>query len=295
VVVARNESKLAAEVAGTVTRWTVETGGKVARGELLVEIDATEYRLALERAANAVDAARSRLALAETQLARTRELVAQNFLSQEALNARDTEVQLARTELASAQTQRSSAQRALGLTRVHAPFAAHVRQRLAQAGEYVAPGTPLYLLSEAGAAELSAQLAPDDLASLRGASEIRFEAQGMRQRVAVLRVAGTASATARTREVRLAAPQGAEAGSEGRLVWLDSRLHLPAASLVRRGAGLGVFTVEGGRALFVALPQAQEGRAEPVPATLTAATRVVVAGQAALQDGQAVSAAAPAR
>jgi RND family efflux transporter MFP subunit len=295
VVVARNESRLAAEVAGTVLRWTAEAGATVKRGELLVQIDPTDYRLALERAGNAVDAAQARVTLAESQLARTRDLVAQNFLSQEALVARETEARLARAELASAKTQHAGAQRSLARTQVRSPFAAHVKQRLAQAGEYVAPGAPLYVLSEAGAAELSAQIAPSDLASLSGSSELLFEAQGRRHAVKLLRTGGTVNATSRTREVRVAAPPEVPAGTEGRLIWRDARAHLPAASLVRRGGQLGVFTVQGGVARFVALPQAQEGRAEPVPASLPPSTLVVHGGQEALQDRQAVSVAPAAR
>ena len=48
-VIARNESKLAAEVAGTVLRWSADTGARVRRGEVLAEIDPADYRLALDR------------------------------------------------------------------------------------------------------------------------------------------------------------------------------------------------------------------------------------------------------
>lgn len=288
VVVARNQARVAAEVAGTVRRWTVDAGGRVARGALLAEIDPADYRLARERAATAVEAARARLALAESQHASTRALVAQGFLSQEALRQRDTELQLARSELAANRSQFASAERALARTRIVAPFDASVSERLAQTGEYVAPGTVLYVLTETGGAELSARLAPEEVASLRAAPEPVFESPGGRSAAKLLRVAGSVSAPARTVEVRLAPREPLVPGTEGRLLWREDRPHVPAALLVRREGRLGVFTVQDGRARFVPLPQAQEGRAAPAEG-LAAGLPLVTDGQAQLRDGQSVA------
>lgn len=286
--VPRNQARVAAEVAGTVLRWRVDAGASVRRGDLLAEIDPTDYRLERDRAQAAVQATQARLALAQTQWQRTRELVAQNFLSQEALNQRETELKLLQAELAAHRAQLAAAERALARTRIVAPFAATVSQRLAQAGEYVAPGTVLYVLTETGAAEVSAQVAPEDVAGLRSAGDPRFDAGGGRTvALKLLRVAGAVTAPSRTVEVRLAPQEAVLPGTEGRLLWTEDRAHLPPALIVRRERRLGVFTVAEGRARFVPLPGAQEGRA--AAATLPADTPVVISGQAALQDGTPVS------
>lgn len=295
VVLARNESKVAAEVAGRLLRWGPEVGETVAQGALLAEIDPSDHRLARDRAAAGLQAAEARQALARTQLQRSRELVAQGFQSQEAVNLRETELQALGAEIAALRAQLAGAEQQLARTRVTAPFAASVRQRLAQAGEYLAPGTPLYVLVERGGAELSAALPPAELAGLRAAGEWRFEGPGQSLPLRLLRVADTVSAPARTVEVRLAAQAPAvlpPPGSEGRLHWRDPRPHLPAEWVVRRVVAgrsqLGVFVVEAGRARFVPLPGAQEGRAAAA-AGLPAQARLVVQGQAALVPGQAVT------
>ena len=297
---ARNEARIAAEVAGTVTSWSVDAGGRVERGAVLAQIDDGEYRLALQRAAAALQAAQARLGLAEAQARRARELVAQNFLAQEVLSARETELGLARAEHAAAQASQASAERAVRLTTVRAPFDAHVRQRLAQRGEYVPAGTPLYVLSERDAGEVVALIAPAELDGLLGSADIAFVARGRRHPVRVLRVAGTVEPTARTQELRLGAAgvpavQTLAPGTEGRLVWRDARAHLPASLLLRRGEEIGIYIVQSGRARFVAVPQAQEGRAAPVPDGLAPQTPVVTSGQAGLRDGQPVTVGAAGR
>jgi RND family efflux transporter MFP subunit len=286
-VAPRNEAKLAAEVPGRVLRWTLDTGGSVRRGALLVELDATDHRLARERARAAVQASQARLKLAQQQLQRARELVDQGFFSAEALNARETDVQLAQSDLASQRAQLATAEHALTKTRISAPFDASVKERLAQAGEFVGAGTPLYVLTQADAAEVSAQVALADVAGVRASQRVEFLAADRAVPLKLLRVSATVSAPARTVEVRLAPQQPVTIGSAGQLRWADHRPHLPASLLVQRERRLGVFVVEAGKAKFVPLPEAQEGRA--AAADLPPNALVVVSGQAALQDGQAVT------
>lgn len=291
-VIARNESKLAAEVAGTVLRWSADTGARVRRGEVLAEIDPTDYRLALDRARLAAEASAARLKLAEAQLKRAQSLVEKGFISQEALSQKETEVALMRAELAANRAQQATAERQLAKTRLRAPFDAEVRERKGQAGETVTAGTVLYVLAEAGASELAASVSPADAASLKAARAPRFEAMGGQYPLRLLRLGTTLSPTARTQEARFAfAGEMPPAGSDGRLVWDDPLPHLPAAVIVRRASGLGVFVAESGKARFVPLPGAQEGRPAPLPAGLGEGTQLVVGGQAALQDGMAIRAA----
>jgi RND family efflux transporter MFP subunit len=292
-VMARNESRLSAEVSGVVLRWTAEVGSTVKKGQLLVEIDPVDFRLAQAQAQAALDAALARLRQAEQQFKRAQELVAQGFFSQEALVQRETEVALKRSDLASNRAQLAGAQRQLAKATLRAPFAGSVVERLAQTGEAVAPGTVLYVLAETGAAEVSASIAPADVAGLRRASDLVFETRGKTYPLRLLRVGSTVSAPARTQEVRLGFATAGPAkqppvpvGSDGRLLWSDPQPYLPAPLLVRRGEAIGVFVAQGKVARFVALPGAQEGRATAV--ALPAATRVVVRGQATLQDGAAI-------
>ncbi|WP_052369196.1 efflux RND transporter periplasmic adaptor subunit [Serpentinimonas barnesii] len=296
-VLARNESRLSAEVAGTVQRWSADVGATVRRGELLLQIDPTDHELALQRAQAGRDAAMARLQLGLAQLQRGRDLVAQGFFSKEALTQRETEVALQQADLASAEAQLRSARRQLARTRVLAPFAGTVVQRTAQVGEAVAPGTPLFVLVEGAAAELQAHVPPAELPGLRRAGAWQFQPQGSPALLdlRLLRASPTIQTANRAHAVRLgwtpaaaaAAATSAPPGSSGVLRWRDPQPHIPAALLVRRGSELGIFVRQGQQARFVALPGAQEGRAAPTD--LPPDTLLVVRGQAALSHGQALN------
>ncbi len=301
-VSARNESRLAAEVSGTLLRWTADVGATVAKGELLAQIDPRDAQLAVQRAQAALAASSARLQLAQGQLERSKELVAQGFFSKEALAQRETDVALQQTEVNSSRAQLATEQRQLAKTTLRAPFAGSVKERLAQTGEAVAPGTVLYVLVESGRTEVNATLSPGDVAGLRRAQAIRLDTPDGSHAVRLLRIGATVTEPSRTRTARLAfvAPaQAPAAGTSGTLRWQESQPHLAPDLLVRRGTQLGVFVQQGtgdaATARFVPVPGAQEGRATPVPASLPADTRVIVRGQAMLQPGQAISAQAAAR
>lgn len=290
-VVARNTSKLAAEMSGTVQAWTRELGQSVARGELLVQLDPQDAQIALRRARAALAAAEAELRLANAQWERARQLVAQNFLSQEALAQRDTERVRAQTALDRERAALETAERDLARTRVLAPFAATVSERRAQVGETVAPGTLLYVLTERGHDEVQATLAPTDVPGLRGAGAWQLASPVGTHALRLLGVTDTVNAPARTQTARFTFVNPSDApppGTSGTLRWSDAQAQLPPNLLVRRASALGIFVLEGERARFVPVPGAQEGRTAAPPTALTATTPVVVQGQDKLQDGLSV-------
>jgi RND family efflux transporter MFP subunit len=295
-VVARNESKVAAEQMGIILEWSADAGETVRRGQLIAQLDPRDAELGVQRAQAALDAALARERLAITQLRRARELVTQGFFSQESLTQRETETAVLSAEVNAARVQLATARRQLDKTRILAPFDGVVRERLAQRGESVAPGSVLFLISERGANELSATVNPAEAEGLRQSESARFVALGQTHPVRLLRISSAVSNTARTQSARLEFVQPAKAppaGLSGTLIWRDARPHLPASLPVRRDGALGVFVVEtsgpGGSSVarFKPLPGAQEARANPV--TLPADTLIVVSGQMGLRDGDRLS------
>ncbi|RPH62465.1 MAG: efflux RND transporter periplasmic adaptor subunit, partial [Burkholderiales bacterium] len=282
-----NESRIAAQVSAAIATIEARVGERVRRGAVLARLDDADFRLALERAQAQRDALAARLRLAETQLERARELQARGFFSPEALSQRDAEVASLRAELRALDAQIAGARRDLVRTLIRAPFDAVVRERNAQLGELAAPGSVLFVLTDAGAPEVSAAVPADDAPRLSDAASIEFESGGRRHPLRLERVSPVIDPASRTQEARLSfAGAPLPAGAAGRLLWRDPRPHLPATLMVRRDRMLGIFVVEGERARFVPVPDAQEGR--PAPAALAPGAQVVVAGQSGLQDRDAV-------
>lgn len=287
--VSLNESRVAAEIAGRIEAIPVRVGERVARGAVLARIDCRDHELERARTNAALKVTRSRLALAEQQLERARALGGQGFFSKEAVAARETELQVQRAEGEQARAQLDAAERAVGKCTVRSPFSAIVRERLGQVGELAAPGSPLIAISDTGSVEISAQIQLKDADSLRKARDLRFVGDGEARELALLRISPAIAPQARTVEARLRFKGGpAAAGASGAVIWRDSRPHVPAEVVVRREGRLGIFVAQNGVARFHALADAQEGR--PAPIDLAPGTRLVVAGQLALLNGQPLAA-----
>lgn len=284
-VVSLNESRIAAEITGRIEAVPVEVGQRIERGAVIARIDCRDHELARARAAAVLTAARSRLALADQQLARARELQAQGFFAEEALAARVTEVEVLRADAAQAEAQLGAAARAVSKCVVRAPFAAIVRERLGRVGELAAPGTPLAVLVDQERIEVAAQVQTKDTRSLERAAEVQFLGPRGALPLALERISPAIDPQTRAVEARLRFVGDAAApGASGRISWRDVDAHVPPELVVRRGGRLGVFVDEAGTARFHALPEAQEGR--PARVDLPAGARVVVSGQLALEDGQ---------
>ena len=287
-VVSLNESRIAAEVAAVIVSMNAEVGQVVEKGAVLARLDARDSALALDRAAAAEASAKARLGLAEAQLRRARELKEKNFISQEALNHRETEVAVVAADARAARAALDTARRNLDKCILRAPFRAIVRARSGQVGELAGIGTALYTLLDADRLEIAAQVPARDAEQLAQVKDIAFVGQDGRHAVSLIRISPAIERAARTREVRLHFKGTAVSpGAEGRIAWRDPAAHIPPEYLVRRGAQLGVFVLEAGKARFVPLAEAQEGR--PTPAELKSDARIAADGRHALSDGQAVA------
>jgi len=287
-VLGKNEARLAAEVSARIVAIAVDSGDTVKAGQVLVRLDAKDAELALARAEAGLAQSAARLAQAEAQTARARSLREKNFISAEALTLRETELSAAQADAQSARANRDSARRGVDKCIITAPFSGIVRGRTAQLGELAAPGTPLLTLADTSDLQLVAQVQARDAEGLAGAAKAEFAAARQTHALTLLRISGAISREARTVEARyrFAGPAPAP-GTEGRLVWRDPRPHIPADYILRRNGRYGVFVLDGSKASFRELPQAQEGR--PASADFSPDAQIVTRGRHALQDGMSVA------
>ncbi len=288
-VVTLNDSRIAAEVSARIVEIPVEVGQTVERGTVLARLDARDFELAAQQAGAALEAARARSQLADSQLERAKALVEQGFVSSEALSQRESDARAAAADVAANNAALAAARRNVQKSVIRAPFRAIVRERLASVGEIASPGMQLLRVLDASRIEVSAQIQPADAEDLRRAKKPVFTAQtGERYALKLVRIVPALDMRERSQEARLRFSRQSSAlpGTAGRLVWDSGRPHLPPDLVVRRNGQLGAFVAEGNKARFVPLPDAEEGR--PAPVDLPAGTAVITEGRLQLQPGDAV-------
>jgi RND family efflux transporter MFP subunit len=294
-VLSLNRALVAAEITGVVKRVGADVGQSIQRGDLLLEIDPTDYQLALQQAEAGLATGKAQKAQADVRLERARQLTEGNYLSADDLLARETEAQVAVAQIQAHQAAVAIARRNLEKCRIVAPFNGVVSERMAQVGSFVSLGTPLLEVAETDQIEVSAEL-PDEIAdSLGRAAHIEFLSRNQSWPLELLRLSPLVDPTTRSREARfrLATAEGSAApaiGRSGEVSWQVSRGMLPANLLVQRDGILGVFLAVDGKARFTPLPGAQEGRPVPMvlPSDLAPDSRIIVTGRERLQDGDRI-------
>jgi len=177
-VTPRTESDLVAEVAGRIT-WvspSLAAGGFFEEGELLAQIDASDYELAVDRAEAALNRAESELALARSHLERRRSLAERGVASTATLDEAVNTERVATAALRDVRALRSQAFRDLERSRVVAPFAGRVREKRVDVGQFVGRGAGVARIYAVDYAEVRLPIADQEAAFVDLPIEYRGEA-----------------------------------------------------------------------------------------------------------------------
>jgi RND family efflux transporter MFP subunit len=142
-VVSRNDARISGEVGGTLA-WIAEPGVAVKRGDTIARLDPERLALALRDNEAALKRLEAQLQLLNTQRVRLQTLG--NVVSQSNLDEALSRERMAEQDVEQARVARDRARLDRDRATVRAPFDGIVAERLQQAGEFVAGGSPLLRL-----------------------------------------------------------------------------------------------------------------------------------------------------
>ncbi|MFN4103482.1 MAG: efflux RND transporter periplasmic adaptor subunit [Tepidimonas sp.] len=295
-----------AKVAGELRELRVPEGEPVRAGQVLGQLDATEYEARLRQAQQQAAAARAQLEIAERALQNNRALVERGFISRNALETSESNAAAARANWLAAQAAVDVARKALDDTWLRASLNGWVSQRFAQPGERLGVDARVLEVVDLRTLELRATLTPEEVGQVRVGAPAVLQVDGLAEPVAarVARLNPSVQAGTRAVPVYLAlqpheglrhglfATGHIEVARETALALPDSAIRLDAARpyvlllqgerVVRRTVTLGPRATAGGAAVRIITDGLTEGD-------------VVLAGSVgALPEGVAVRLAAPA-
>lgn len=168
-----------ARIASIVQDITVREGDPVRRGQLLGRLDTAEFELRVRQADEQATAAKSQLDLAERALANNRALVAQGFISQNALDTSVMNAAGARASLQAAQAAADLARKSLHDAQIRAPLDGSVAQRFVQPGERVAVDARLLEIVDLSRIELEAAISADRIGEVRVGQRALLHVDGL--------------------------------------------------------------------------------------------------------------------
>jgi membrane fusion protein (multidrug efflux system) len=156
---------LGAEVAGRIVRVHGFTGKKVAKGELLAEIDPVDFEIQSRADQSEIARLGNLLQQQERVVERQQKLVSQGFITQNAADDAIAQRNALREQLNSAKARSDATGRSLTKARVVAPIDGEIETQIIATGDYVKLGDPLFKL--VGVQELRAHLFLPESAATR--------------------------------------------------------------------------------------------------------------------------------
>lgn len=298
------DPKIAAEVAGRVTRVLGFTGKRVKKGELLAEIDAVDFEIQSRGDAAEIKRLQALLANQERIVERQQKLVSQGFISQNALDEALAQRAVLREQLSAARARAESTGRSLGKTKVVAPIDGEIESQVVAPGDYVKVGDPLFTL--VGTQRMRAHLLFPESASsrIRPGLTVRLESPAapgrpIESRIDEIKPTVSAGNRALDAIVNFETNDGAfrGGGSVNARVVLQVKkdaIMVPEESVVLRPAGKVVYVVANGRVSqrMVETGLKQDGLQEVLKG-LVPGEVIATDGAGFLSDGAAVTLAKP--
>jgi RND family efflux transporter MFP subunit len=208
VVQAGTESKLSFKVPGTVQRVNVDIGTKVRAGQLLIQLDPTDYDIQVKEAENARDMARAAEIQAESNYERIRALYENRSASKSALDAARASYESAHEQDNISKKRRKLARNQLEYTSLKAPVAGAVSDVRCEENENIQAGQPVVLLTSGSELEVKIAMPEILIAQIREGDNVSVtldavQSKSFKSKVTEVGVASTGFATTYPVMVRL--------------------------------------------------------------------------------------------
>jgi RND family efflux transporter MFP subunit len=304
---ARSEARLGFRVAGKLAMRSAEVGQRVKAGQVLAQLDVSDYQLAEQAAQAQVQAATTQRDLAAADYKRYAALREQNFISGAELERRDTTLKAAQASLDQALAQGKVQGNQRGYTTLVADKAGTVVGVDAEVGQVLTLGAPVVRLAYDGPRDVVVSVPEHKAAAVRVGqpASVRLWAADSHVSGQVREVAASADPVSRTFAVKvaLAMPKGAaqpEAalGATAYVQFAPAAagtgpmlIKLPTSALWQKAGGSAVWLFDPASSTVKAQPvvvATADGNQAVIAAGLKGGEQIVVAGVHVLTDGQKV-------
>ena len=251
VIEAVRQSTVSAQVAGRIVEINYDVGDFVKKGQVIVRIDQAEARQIVAGTEAQVAQARASHENARVALERNRQLAAQKFISQAALDKAEAEFRVAEAQLKAAMAGAGQAATTKAYTVVVAPYSGVVAVRHVELGEMASPGKPLMTGFDPADMRVIATVPQYKVAEIRTSPRAMVEIPSLNKWIQVKTITVLPAADPRTHAtlVRLELPETTREVYPGMFarahftVGRARKLVVPAAAILKRSEVTGVYVI----------------------------------------------------
>ncbi|HTN60777.1 MAG TPA: efflux RND transporter periplasmic adaptor subunit, partial [Devosia sp.] len=175
----QRQTQVASQVSGRVVAVMVRPGDTVRDGDVLLQLDTESLRIQLDQQTSTAEATRAQLVLAESQLARTNDLIERGLTATSGLEQAQSSADALRANLAALQGQVAAARIAVQNATVKATMAGIVSARSVEPGQTVQAGAALFTIVDLDRLELSAAAPVGSSAQIKPGQSVGVSVEGL--------------------------------------------------------------------------------------------------------------------
>lgn len=295
----RIESRLGFRVGGKIVAREVDVGTMVKRGQVLMQLDPQDLKLAQLQAVAGLKAAQSNRDLAKAELQRYQDLRAKNFVSQAILDAKQTASQAAQAAWDQAAAAAKNQSNQTGYATLVSDVDGVVTGVDAEAGQVVAAGTPVVRVAQTRDRDVVIGIPEDQVNMVRQVTDIQVHIWAEPGKVIagkLRELAPVADPASRTYAAKIALPADAAVrlGMTAYVTFTSkipkALIKVPLTALVQQRLQSAVWVVESGRVRLVPVQiDGPSGNDILLAGGVTPGQTVVIAGVNLLKPGQKVT------
>ena len=303
---AKTSPTIAAEVGGRIISVKRDVGQEVRSGQLLAEIDDTDFGLARQLVSADIARLQALIKAQKLQVKRFQELVHNKSANQSSLDNAQAKLGSLQAQLVGARVRLQQADRSMTKTRIISPVSGRIDERRISVGDYLKAGTPLFKITALDT--LQARLPfPEALASqlhigqLARLSSPVMPGTHIDSRISEIRPQILPSNLAIEIIIDIENTQGWEPGAsvtgKVQVARHENAVVVPTGCIIRRPSGLVVYRITGNKVVETAVSTGlvQDGETE-ILSGVNSGDQLVLDGAPYLTDGITVdvkTAAAP--
>lgn len=238
-VLSARRTTVASRILASIEEVRVAAGDDVAAGDVLVTLDARDPIARVAQASETVKAAEAQRDLAKSELDRANDLLKRGVGTRQRYDQALSNLQVAKAEVDRLRQSLGEAETALSYTKIRAPVAGRVIDRLAEPGDTVGPGQSLLRLYDPGALRIEAPVRESLAVRLKVGDRLRVEvpALGEVMNGPIDEIVPFAESGARTLLVKVRLP-----GNTKLFSGLYARVAIPAGKRLRLVVPAGAVT-----------------------------------------------------
>lgn len=252
LIEAVRQSTVSAQISGRIVDIRFDTGDYVKKGEVIVRIDERAATQAVAASRAQVQEAEAALRNARASYERSRQLHAQNFISQAALDKAEADYKSAQARVTALLAGAGQAATERSFATVVAPYSGIVSARHVELGEMATPGRPLMTGFDPSTLRVVATVPQAQVSAIQAGGTARVEIPSINKWIEVkqMSVVPTADPRTHTTRIRLELPEnvrGVYPGVFARAHFVlgkELRLLVPREAVVRRSEVTAVYVVD---------------------------------------------------